>query len=84
MRLTHDGLLVRMGRLEANEFIVKLRADGFQYGRGSCGRGLYSQNWDRMMGEWHGDDFLVNPSMLAYAGIDLRNLEHEPPPRRRR
>ena len=82
MRLTHDGLLVRMNRTEAREFIDKLREQGFKYGRGSCGRGLYSPTWDRMMGEWSDDCFLVNPSLLAYADINVDTLENEPPPRR--
>ena len=79
MKILSDGLLVRLDKDEALSLIAALRAShGFKYGNGACGRGLYSPTWDRQMGEWDGDEFLINPSILVYVGIDVDTLEHEP------
>lgn len=62
--LTSDGMLAVFDRSNGLEAVRTLRAAGFRYGNGECGRGLYSPNWDRQMGYWLGDLFYLNPSLL--------------------
>lgn len=40
-RLDADGLLARFARTEGNQAIKMLRAQGFKYGQGDAGFGLY-------------------------------------------
>ena len=61
-----DGRLVRFERADGLAAIKVLRAAGFKYGNGECGRGLYSPTWDRQMGYWWGEQFLLNPSLLRH------------------
>lgn len=63
-RLDADGLLARFARTEGNQAIKMLRAQGFKYGQGDAGFGLYSPTWDRQLGEWYGAELLLNPSVL--------------------
>lgn len=62
--LSEDGLIAKFSKSDGLEAIKLLRSKGYKYGNGECGKGLYSPNWDRMMGEWYGEEFTLNPSLL--------------------
>lgn len=66
VRVDEDGLLVRCDDREESKMVIEtLRKQGFRYGRGPCGRGLYSPSLDRMLGEWIDREiFAFNPSLL--------------------
>ena len=68
--LVDNGLLARFERAEARAAIQILRAAGFKYGDGECGRGLYSPTWDRQLGYWYGQTFYLNPSLLHHLPAD--------------
>jgi len=79
LRMMRDGLLVWCSREEGKELVQKLRAVGYKFGLGEAGRGLYSRTWDRQMGEFVGDRFYANPSILYDVDINPYSLELEDP-----
>ena len=64
--LDRDGLLAWFDKAGGEMAVALLRIQGYRYGRGSMGRGLYSHNWDRMLGEWRGDGLCLNTSLLCH------------------
>lgn len=64
--LMDDGLLAYFEKSDGTSVVQQLRKKGYKYGTSSVGRGLYSPNWDRMLGYFYADRFYLNPSLLHH------------------
>lgn len=75
MRLSKDGLLVYLTTKEWGDITPTLVSMGFRLGK--SGHTLWSETRDRCLGERaaRGYEYIVNPSVIGYLGIDPATLE---------